>query len=89
MFQGENGSALKATTLLARLNWLSVNPAYSRPCMNDDSPYAESLFCISKGFTDPDVAPAWDADFVSWHNLGQRHSGIQYVSSSQRHEGEN
>ena len=31
---------------------------------------------------------AWGAGFVHWYNVEHRHSGIQYVSPTQRHEGE-
>ena len=31
VLHGDNGSTLKATTVLAMLNWLGVKPSYSRP----------------------------------------------------------
>jgi putative transposase len=40
----DNGSTLKATTMLAMLNWLGIEPSYSRPRVSDDNPYAEALF---------------------------------------------
>ena len=93
---GDNGSTLKATTVLAMLNWLGVKPSYSRLRVSDDSAYAESLFRTAKyrsefparGFVGLETARAWAADFVHWYNVDHRHSGIQYVSPSQRHEGE-
>jgi transposase InsO family protein len=42
VLHGDNGYTLKATTVLAMLNWLSVKPSYSRPRVSDDN--AESLF---------------------------------------------
>ena len=39
-------------------------------------------------FCDLGAARAWAANFVHWYNIDHRHSGIQYVSPSQRHEGE-
>ncbi|GFP27571.1 MAG: hypothetical protein DDT20_01048 [Firmicutes bacterium] len=96
VLHGDNGSTLKATTVLSMLHWLGVKPSYSRPRVSDDNAYAESLFRTAKyrpefpvkGFADLEAARAWAADFVHWYNVEHRHSGIQYVSPSQRHEGE-
>jgi transposase InsO family protein len=95
VLHGDNGSTLKATTVLAMLNWLGVKPSYSRPRVSDDNAYAESLFRTAKyrpefpakGFADLDGARAWAAEFVRWYNHDHRHSGIRYVSPAQRHEG--
>jgi putative transposase len=96
VLHGDNGSTLKATTVLAMLNWLGVKPSYSRPRVSDDNAYAESLFRTAKyrpefpakGFADLDQARAWAAEFVRWYNHHHRHSGIRYVSPAQRHAGE-
>jgi len=48
VLHGDNGSTLKATTVLAMLNWLGVKPSYSRPRVSDDNAYAESLFRTAK-----------------------------------------
>ena len=96
VLHGDNGSTLKATTVLAMLNWLGIKPSYSRPRVSDDNAYAESLFRTAKyrpefpikGFADFDQARAWAADFVHWYNFDHRHSGIRYVSPAQRHAGE-
>ena len=37
VLHGDNGSTLKATTVLAMLNWLGVKPSYSRPRVSDDN----------------------------------------------------
>ena len=96
VLHGDNGSTLKATTVLAMLNWLGVKPSYSRPRVSDDNAYAESLFRTAKyrpefpakGFADLEQACAWAADFVRWYNFDHRHSGIRYVSPAQRHAGD-
>jgi len=96
VLHGDNGSTLKATTVLAMLNWLGVKPSYSRPRVSDDNAYAESLFRTAKyrpefpakGFADLDEARTWAAGFVRWYNHDHRHSGIRYVSPAQRHAGE-
>lgn len=93
---GDNGATLKATTVVAMLNWLGVRPSYSRPRVSDDNAYAESLFRTAKyrpefpakGFSDLDAARGWAAGFVRWYNHDHRHSGIGYVSPAQRHSGE-
>ena len=66
VLHGDNGATLKATTVLAMLNWLGVKPSYSRPRVSDDNAYAESLFRTAKyrpevpaqGFADLDEARA-------------------------------
>ena len=96
VLHGDNGSTLKATTVLAMLHWLGVKPSYSRPRVSDDNAYAESLFRTAKyrpefpakGFADLDAARAWATDFVRWYNIDHRHSGIRYVSPAQRHAGD-
>ena len=96
VLHGDNGSTLKATTVLAMLNWLGVKPSYSRPRVSDDNAYAEALFRTAKyrpefpakGFADLDAARTWAAGFVRWYNHDHRHSGIRYVSPAQRHAGE-
>ena len=96
VLHGDNGATLKATTVLAMLNWLGVAPSYSRPRVSDDNAYAESLFRTAKyrpefpvkGFVELDAARAWAKHFVHWYNVEHRHSGINYVSPQQRHAGE-
>jgi transposase InsO family protein len=96
VLHGDNGSTLKATTVLAMLNWLGIKPSYSRPRVSDDNAFAESLFRTAKyrpefpaqGFEALDGARAWAAEFVRWYNVEHRHSGIRYVSPQQRHTGQ-
>jgi transposase InsO family protein len=96
VLHGDNGSTLKATTVLAMLNWLGVKPSYSRPRVSDDNAYAEALFRTAKyrpefppkGFTDLEAARTWAAGFVHWYNVDHRHSAIRYVSPAQRHAGD-
>ena len=96
VLHGDNGSTLKATTVLAMLDWLGVKPSYSRPRVSDDNAYAESVFRTAKyrpefpakGFATLQQARAWAADFVRWYNFEHRHSGIRYVTAAQRHAAE-
>lgn len=95
VLHGDNGSTLKATTVLAMLHWLGIKPSYSRPRVSDDNAYAEALFRTAKyrpefparGFTTIEEAREWAAQFVHWYNVEHRHSGIGYVTPAQRHEG--
>jgi putative transposase len=96
VLHGDNGATLKATTALAMLQWLHIEPSYSRPRVSDDNAYVESLFRTAKyrpefaqaGFADLEQARAWAASFVHWYNHEHRHSGIRYVSPAQRHAGD-
>ena len=96
VLHGDNGATLKATTVLAMLNWLGVKPSYSRPRVSDDNAYAEALFRTAKyrpefpakGFRDLEAARSWAVGFVHWYNFDHRHSGIRYVSPAQRHAGQ-
>ena len=96
VLHGDNGSTLKATTVLAMLHWLGVRPSYSRPRVSDDNAYAESVFRTAKyrpeypkrGFADLAAARAWAKGFVHWYNEEHHHSGIRYVSPQQRHTGQ-
>jgi putative transposase len=95
VLHGDNGSTLKATTVLAMLNWLGVKPSYSRPRVSDDNAFSESLFRTAKyrpeypakGFEQLDDARAWAAGFVHWYNVDHHHSSICYVSPQERHDG--
>lgn len=96
VLHGDNGSTLKATTVLAMLAWLGVTPSYSRPRVSDDNAYAEALFRTAKyrpefparGFDSIEAAREWARNFVGWYNTEHRHSGIRYVTPAQRHADE-
>jgi hypothetical protein len=96
VLHGDQGSARKATTVLAMLQRLGVKPSYSRPRVSRDNASAESLFRTAKyrpeypakGFASLDETRAWAAEFVRWYNVDHRHSGIGYVSPQQRHAGD-
>jgi putative transposase len=96
VLHGDNGPTIKATTVLALMDWLGVRASHSRPRVSNDNPYAESLFHTAKyrpefpaqGFADLEQARQWASEFVRWYNYDHRHSGIRYVSPAQRHAGE-
>ena len=92
----DNGSPMKGGTLLALLQSLGVVPSYSRPRVSNDNAFSESLFRTLKycpqypvvGFETLEDAREWLARFVDWYNNEHLHSGIKYVTPSQRHSGE-
>jgi putative transposase len=96
VLHGDNGSTLKATTVLAMLHWLGIEPSYSRPRVSDDNAFAEAVFRTAKyrpefparGFKDLEEARLWGAQFAQWYNFEHRHSGIRYVTPAQRHSGQ-
>ena len=44
MLHSDNGKPMRASTLIATLQWLGVVPSFSRPHVSDDNPYSEALF---------------------------------------------
>ena len=96
VLHGDNGSTLKATTVLAMLHWLGIDPSYSRPRVSNDNAHAEAVFNTAKyrpefpveGFASLEAAQAWAGQFVHWYNHIHLHSGIGYVTPAQRHSGE-
>ena len=96
VLHSDNGSPMKGATMLATLQKLGVVASFSRPSVSNDNPFSESLFKTlkyvpaypSKPFENLDKARRWVATFVDWYNDCHRHSGIKYVTPSQRHNGE-
>jgi putative transposase len=96
VLHGDNGATLKATTVLAMLHWLGIEPSYSRPRVSDDNAFVEALFRTVKyrpafplkGFADLQAARDWSVRFVQWYNNDHHHSGIRYVTPAQRHAGQ-
>jgi len=92
----DNGSPMKGATMLATLQQLGVAPSFSRPSVSDDNPFSESLFRTmkytpsfpAKPFESIEAARKWVHEFVQWYNNEHRHSGIQFVTPNQRHQGE-
>jgi len=90
----DNGGAMKGATMLATLEKLGVVPSFSRPRVSDDNPYSESLFKTLKyrpkypdTFSSIEDAKRWVIRFVDWYNNEHHHSGIKFVTPSQKHQG--
>lgn len=96
VLHSDNGTAMKGATMLAAMYELGVVPSFSRPRVSNDNAYAEALFRTAKycplwperPFDTLDEARLWVLSFVSWYNEQHRHSGLKYVTPSQRHRGE-
>lgn len=95
VLHSDNGSPMKGASLLETLYQLGITPSRSRPRVSNDNPYAESIFRTckyrpsfpSKGFADLTEARTWVLSFVRWYNEEHRHSGLNFLSPNQRHNG--
>ena len=89
----DNGSPMKAATMLAKLQDLGVIPSFSRPSISNDNPYSESLFRTlkyrpeypEKPFETISEARVWADQFVTWYNKVHLHSSIKFVTPEDRH----
>jgi putative transposase len=95
VLHSDNGNPMKGASMLAMLQELGVARSLSRPAVSNDNPYSESQFKTMKchpmyprkPFADLTQAREWVARFVHWYNEVHRHSGIGFVTPSQRHAG--
>lgn len=95
VLHADNGSPMKGETLLETLYRLGVTTSYSRPRTSNDNPFSEALFRTCKycpayperGFACLEAARTWMQLFVQGYNDEHRHSGIQFVTPAQRHQG--
>lgn len=90
----DNGGPMKGATMLATMQKLGVVPSFSRPMVSDDNPYSESLFKTIKYhhtypgfFNSIEESKRWVISFINWYNEVHFHSGIKFVTPSQRHQG--
>ena len=96
VLHADNGSPMKGATLRATLERLGITASYSRPRVSNDNPFSEALFRTCKyrptypaqGFATLEAARTWVLGFVRWYNDEHRHSGIRFVTPSQRHAGQ-
>jgi putative transposase len=95
VLHSDNGAAMKGKTMLVKLEELGVVPSFSRPRVSDDNPFPEALFRTMKyrpsypdrPFVTVEDARRWVAGFVAWYNDDHQHSGIRFVTPSERHDG--
>lgn len=95
VLHSDNGAAMKGKTMLVKLEELGVVPSFSRPRVSDDNPFPEALFRTMKyrpnypdrPFLTVEDAQRWVDGFVGWYNDDHQHSGIRFVTPSERHDG--
>jgi transposase InsO family protein len=96
VLHSDNGSPMKGSSLMATLDSLGIASSYSRPRVSNDNAFAESIFRTCKyrpgyphkGFLALEEARSWVLEFVHWYNVRHCHSGIKFMTPSQRHNGE-
>lgn len=94
VLHSDNGSSMKAATMLATLDRLGVVPSFSRPGVSNDNPFSEALFRTlkyrpsypRKPFDEVGDGRRWVSGFVSWYNAEHRHSALKFVTPQQRHD---
>ena len=95
ILHSDNGSPMKGAALLETLYRLGVVTSKSRPRVSNDNAYAEAIFRTVKyrpdypykGFLNIDKAREWVFDFTRFYNYKHRHSGLNYLTPVQRHNG--
>ena len=96
ILHSDNGAPMRSYTLKAKLDDLGIQSSYSRPRVSNDNPFSESMFKTLKycpqwpkdGFETLEDARDWVHHFVNWYNNEHKHSGIQFVTPNQRHDGD-
>jgi len=96
VLHSDNGSPMKGATLLETLIMLGVMPSNSRPRVSNDNAYAESIFKTlkyrpgypRKGLSTIEDAREWVLGFTRWYNKEHHHSGINFLTPEQRHNGQ-
>jgi putative transposase len=94
VLHSDNGSPMRGSVFIAKLQELGVVPSFSRPAVSNDNPYSESLFKTLKyhpiyprqPFTTLLAARTWVGKFVAWYNDEHLHSATRFVTPNQRHD---
>jgi len=95
VLHADNGGPMRGGMMLAKMQQLGVMPSFSRPRVSNDNPFSEAAFRTlkyvpfwpDKPFASLEAARAWVAHFVAWYNNEHRHSALDYLTPSERHEG--
>ena len=95
ILHSDNGSPMKGTTLMALCYLLGIASSYSRPRTSNDNAHMESMFrtvkyCASypyDGFESLLAARVWIEGFVQFYNEEHHHSGLNFVTPNQKHNG--
>ncbi len=95
IFHSDNGSPMKGQTLMEFLYSLKISTTFSRPRVKNDNAHIESFFKTVKyfpaypyqGFKDINEARIWVTKFMATYNDVHLHSGINYVTPSEKYLG--
>ena len=95
VLHADKGGPMRGGMMLAKMQQLGVMPSFSRPRVSNDNPFSEAAFRTLKyvpfwpdnPFASLEAARAWVAHFVAWYNDEHRHSALDYLTPSERHEG--
>lgn len=95
VLHSDNGAPMKSYSLKAKMEALGIVASHSRPRVSNDNPFSEALFRTlkywprwpRKGFATIELARQWVQRFIHWYSHEHRHSGIQFVTPAQRHQG--
>lgn len=94
IFHSDNGSPMKGQSLMEFLYFLNISKTFSRPRVKNDNAHIESFFKTLKyfpaypysGLKDITEARIWVSEFMTVYNDIHLHSGINYVTPSQKYE---
>lgn len=95
ILHSDNGGPMRSATLYATLQDLGIFRSFNRPHTSNDNAFAESVFktlkyCPQypvKGFGTLQDAQEWVLKFTRWYNNQHLHSGLNFVTPNQRHNG--
>lgn len=96
VLHSDNGAPMTSYVLKARLAELGMLMSYSRPRVSNDNPFSESLFRTlkycpewpKKGFSSLTAVREWMLAFEQGYNEQHLHSGINFVTPTDRHSGD-
>jgi len=96
VLHSDNGGPMKGQNMLAKLESLGITASYSRPMHSNDNAAMESSFAtlkhshavpIPRCFCDIKTAQEWVNKFYDWYNNEHLHSGINYITPNDCHNG--
>jgi len=90
----DRGRQMKAKTIKTMFEDHHMPQLFARPRTPDDNPFVESLFSTVKRapeypgrFLDREQAAEYFNGYFPWYNMEHLHSGIDYVTPEQCHQG--
>ena len=96
ILHSDNGGPMKGANMLAKITSLGITPSYSRPHHSNDNAFIESSFAtlkhcksirIPKCFDSIKQASLWVDKFYQWYNTKHLHSGINFITPNDCHQG--